>query len=179
MGSAVPGFFSRRTETPSATYRWCTSIFKEMVFGWSEIRFLKLLSNFNQIINILSTYLLNWCYWYLQVVGRNRYVTMTNRAELGLVESFLHELHRHTSITCISFPHTCTQENATFQGYDLPQDAVIYANFYAAHMDPGIIQRWWVGRREGGKERGADRERGRVYFSHHTIAHFALTVSAR
>ena len=75
---------------------------------------------------------------------------MAYRAELGLVESFLHELQRHTSLTCMSFPHTCTQANATIQGYDLPQDAIIYANFYAVHMDPGIKQQWCLGGGGGG-----------------------------
>ena len=102
---------------------------------------------------------------------------MANRADLGLVESFLHELHRHTSITCISFSHTCTRENATLRGYDLPQDAMIFANFYAAHMDPGIIQRWWEGGgkerkrgRERARERAREREREREFFStsHHS-----------
>ena len=178
MGSAVPGLFSRRTETPSATYRWGMSIFKEMVFSWSEIRFFKISIHFQldykHPFHIPSRLVL------LILAGgwTESVCHYAKHANLGLVESFLHELHRHTSITCISFPHTCTRENATFQGYDLPQDAVIYANFYAVHMDPGIVRWWWEGGGGGGGGGGGEgkgegqRERGggeSLFFtSHHS-----------
>ena len=80
----------------------------------------------------------NICTWRtpLQVVGQGHRVGMEHRQDLGLIESFLHEVQRHCCFMCLSFPHTCSKDNGTFRGYSLPKDAVIYANFYAAHMDP-------------------------------------------
>ena len=86
--------------------------------------------NYHKLITILH---------YLQVASHGQRITTEHRGDLGLIESFLHEIQRHINFTSISFPHTCTKEKAKFRGYDLPQDALIYANFYSAHMDPGKL----------------------------------------
>jgi len=72
------------------------------------------------------------------VVGLNRFPNIKERKLFPLLESFLHEVIRHTSFIPSTIPHL-TSRDTKIRGYEIPKDTVVFVNQWTANHD----RRYW------------------------------------
>jgi len=69
-----------------------------------------------------------------QVVGSQRMPHISERKRFPHLESFIHEVMRHTSFVPTTIPHT-TLKDTVLRGYEIPKDTIIFVNQYSVNHD--------------------------------------------
>ena len=73
----------------------------------------------------------------LKVIGKKS-PSMADRNKLTYTEAVLHEIYRYSSF--ILFVIRRSTEQFQVNGFDVPENAIVYANLYATNRDPKIWQ---------------------------------------
>lgn len=73
----------------------------------------------------------------LDKVGTSRQVSLADQSELVYLEAVIMEILRFSSLTPFGLPHR-NLETVEFHGYTIPQNTMIFANYYAVHRNNEI-----------------------------------------
>ena len=69
-----------------------------------------------------------------EVIGQSRDASLSDRAQLPLVEATIAEVLRYSGAVPFTLPHATTCDT-TLQGYDIPEGTVVLVNLYSILMD--------------------------------------------
>ena len=72
-----------------------------------------------------------------KVVGQDRVVALSDRADLALVEATIYEVLRFSGPVPFALPHTTTRDT-TLQGYDIPEGTVVIVNLHSIFADEDL-----------------------------------------
>ena len=69
-----------------------------------------------------------------EVVGRDRLPSISDRGHLPILEAFIIEVMRHTSVIPMTLPHSTTRDTS-LNGYFIPKDTVVFVNLHSVAHD--------------------------------------------
>ncbi|CAG9763050.1 unnamed protein product [Ceutorhynchus assimilis] len=72
-----------------------------------------------------------------EVIGRDRWPNLRDRANLKYTQAVLLELQRRSNLAPMGIAHRAVKRTK-LMGYDIPEDTTILTNLYSVHMDRGI-----------------------------------------
>ena len=72
-----------------------------------------------------------------EVVGQSREASMSDRAQLPLVDAAIYEVLRYAAGLPFALPHATTCDT-TLQGYDIPEGTVVLVNLQSIKMDKDL-----------------------------------------